>query len=202
MTKRVLVVEDHELLAAGFRQLVADLDLELRYATSIESARDALRESRFDLVVQDLYLPDGDGLELCESLRSDGNHIPTVLVSGMLNGLEIQRATDLGVEGIVSKDDSSDEVRLAVESVLDGQTYQSESVARFIDALDGSEFLTPRATQVLHAIVSGLSNKEIAAKLDITEPTVSFHLAQLKKKLGARTNRQLVFKASRLGLTP
>ena len=89
---------------------------------------------------------------------------------------------------------------MAVQAVSGGSIYRSKSVSEFIASLSENGFLTPRCSEVLRELMKGLSNKEIAADLEITEATVSFHLNQLKKKLGARTNRQLLAKASNLGL--
>ena len=200
MTSHLLLLEDHELLAAGVRHAIASMHFEVSHAKSVSEAREMISLREFHLGVFDLQLPDGDGIEFCAELRRKGARLPTVLVSGMLNGLEVQRACDLGVEGIVSKADSVDSIAMAVQAVSGGATYRSKSVSEFIDSLSENRFLTPRCSEVLRELMKGLSNKEIAADLEITEATVSFHLNQLKKKLGARTNRQLLAKASNLGL--
>ena len=200
MTSHLLLLEDHELLAAGVRHAIASMSFEVSHAKSVSEARDMVSAREFQLGVFDLQLPDGDGIEFFAELRRKGVRLPTVLVSGMLNGLEVQRACDLGVEGIVSKADSVDSISMAVQAVSGGSIYRSKSVSEFIASLSENGFLTPRCSEVLRELMKGLSNKEIAADLEITEATVSFHLNQLKKKLGARTNRQLLAKASNLGL--
>lgn len=200
MTSHLLLLEDHELLAAGVRHAISSLSFEVSHARTVNEARDMVSLTEFQLGVFDLQLPDGDGIEFCAELRKNGVKMPTVLVSGMLNGLEVQRACDLGIEGIVSKVDPVESISMAVHAVSGGSIYRSKSVSEFIDSLHDNDFLTPRSVEVMRELMKGLSNKEIAADLGITEATVSFHLNQLKKKLGARTNRQLLAKASKLGL--
>ena len=160
MTSHLLLLEDHELLAAGVRHAIASMPFEVSHAKSVSEAREMISRREFHLGVFDLQLPDGDGIEFSAELRHNGVALPTVLVSGMLNGLEVQRACELGIEGIVSKADSVDSISMAVHAVSGGSIYRSKSVSEFIDSLNENGFLTPRSVEVMRESIMQLYTGE------------------------------------------
>ena len=193
----VLVIEDHPLVGQG---IAAELEkrARVRVVTSLEQATRHLSEDFVDVLILDLWMPDGDGLEWYQALTQPK---PAILISGQINVAEIQRASQLGVRHVVSKAAAGQELKACLESVLHGgESYYSNDLLTLVDALEQGEQLSENAIEVLRALQRGLANKQIAELLGISEATVSFHLGQLKKRLNARTNRELVYKASRLDL--
>ncbi len=194
----ILVLEDHALVGQG---IVRELE-SMAHVDTVVTLIDAsqyVEEHAIDILIIDLWMPDGDGLDW---YSDSAQKTPTILLSGQLNLAEIQRAQQLGVRHIVSKSSAASELRTCVESILAGEpSYYSDDLKAMAESLEQGNQLSENAIAVLRGLQEGLANKQIAKKLEISEATVSFHLGQLKKILKARTNRELVFKASRLDLT-
>ena len=198
---QVLVVDDHELARKGVLMTLSTSSRPIAM-TEASSTREALREvdrKRFDVVVIDLSMPGRSGHDLLSELvgRLD---LTAIVLTGELGSDALQSADDLGARAIVSKADRTQSLLEALEAVLDGRSYKSTSVLKVLRRVPRrSVSLSPRQQAIVQYVADGISNKEISHRLGISGPTVSFHLSEVRKKLGVDHNRRVVEAARRSG---
>jgi len=163
------------------------------YAHDPDEALQACRTHHPRVAVLDYTLddPEVDGLELCRRLRREFPDLECVLYTGRDEPGLAQRAFAAGAKGVVSKaDDPGDLVRAVLLAARD-KKYMSPAPAERAYEGDGSD-LTQKQREVLALLADGLERKEIAARLNIGEETVKTHLAEARRRLGARTSAQAV----------
>ena len=203
---RVLVVDDHPVVRDGLAAaLEAHRDIDLvGGAGSIAEAVAAAERYRPDVVVLDLELPDGDGESAIPRLLEIAPGIGIVVFTAYDTDERVIQAIKAGARGYLLKGASVDEIVRAIRAVHSGGSHlASGAAARVVAELAGRSRprrLTPRERDVLSHVAAGLSTKQIARALDITERTVKFHIASIFNKLGAETRAQAVAQAARRGL--
>lgn len=204
---RVLVADDHPIVRDGLVQLInqqADLICCAEAATQAEVFA-AVTSHKPDLLVLDLRLRDGDGLELIKSLKSQHPDLPVLVLSQFDEELYAERALRAGALGYVMKEQASNEVVDAMRMVLKGKIYVTpEMTARLLQkaitsrpatTAPTSENLTDRELQVLQFLGSGLSTREIAEKVRLSVKTVETYREHLKHKLNLRNSEELIYYA-------
>lgn len=202
MSESCLIVEDHPLTAEGVRhEIQARHAVKVYVAASLAEAESFLATASPCYLVIDMSLPDGDGVAFFQSLRASRSDVRGILLSGMLSDADVQRALTAGFSGILTKSSPPNLVGDALANILAGSDFYSPDVAPIVESLQGGDLFTPRMLEVLRLLQDGLSNKQIAAHLDVTEATVSFHVSQIKTRVGARTNRQILVQAQKLGIS-
>jgi len=195
-----LLVDDHELMRQGVRQLL----LALRpgaTVTDVGTAEDALaslRTTRVDLVVLDLGLKGRSGFDLLSDLHRELPEQLVLVLSGYTEVAWARRALAAGARGYVAKTSAADELGTAVVRVLGGGRYVSPELAEGLAAdLESGpscsplESLSGRELEVLRLVASGSSLKEIAAQLHLSEKTVGTYRSRLATKLGCSSNVEL-----------
>lgn len=205
--KRVLVADDHPIVRDGLVQLInqqADLICCAQASTQTEVLA-AVTAHRPELLVLDLRLKDGDGLELIKSLKSQHPELPVLVLSQFDEELYAERALRAGALGYVMKEQASKEVVDAMRTVLAGRIYVTSAMTarllqkvittRLPSAEPSAENLTDRELQVLHYLGTGLSTREIAAKMRLSIKTVETYREHLKHKLSLRNAEELVYYA-------
>jgi len=202
----ILVVDDHPLVREGLKHLLAGLHDNTRVleAASAAAALETLAgRADLDLVLLDVHLPDRDGLSLLAEIGREAPDLPVVMLSGAQDPALMRAALDAGAAGFIPKSSLSQVVLPALRLVLAGGVYVPPEMV-FARATGGPDpaapLLTERQRQVLQLIVEGGSNKEIAAKLQLSEPTVKGHLVAVFRALQVRTRTQAIAAAARLGL--
>ncbi|MEL7491317.1 MAG: response regulator transcription factor [Pseudomonadota bacterium] len=197
----VLIVDDHELTRSGLELLLKDTDYKIcgRLHNGIE-VTPYIQSECVDIIILDLCLPRLGGLTILAELVAV--HDQTVLVlSGSNNAQEFSSALKLGARGVVSKSDPSATILEALKKALNGDTFISDTIRNRMIALEIPEVkLTPRQMAILQFMVEGESNKEIAYRLRISAPTVSFHLKEIRERLGAENNSKILEAARKSGL--
>jgi len=176
-----------------------DLEI-LANFTHARVALEWLEGNAVDIVILDLDLPDIAGPAMLVEMLGAG-HRKVIVLTGANSGQVLKTCVDLGALGVVSKADPAECALEAIEAAAEGRSYISPTAARLIGGqADPAIQLPPRQLSILHLVAEGLSNKEIGYRLGIAAPTVSFHLAELRRRLGAESNRQLVNRALSAGL--
>lgn len=213
---KVLLVDDHPLFLEGLRNLLTARGIEvIGTANDGLEALDQARALRPDVVLMDIEMPRCNGLEATRLIKTempdikivmltvsaDDEHLFEAIKSGaagyLLKNLEAERFFDLlsGVargEAAISRD-------LAAK-VLTEFAHQGERSQTVTAAKEDSEALTLRQTEVLQLAVQGLTNKEIAASLFVTERTVKYHMSEILQKLHLRNRVEVIAYAVRTGL--
>ena len=191
---RIVLVDDHVIVREGFRRLIARLP-NVEVVGEAASRLDALpliAATAPDLVVTDLSLGDGSGMDLLRDLDRDHPRTRAIVVSFMDNPAFVTEALSLGALGYVTKAAGSDELLDAVQAVLEGRRYLSRDLHRNPRTVaQPLEPLTRRERDTLALLLRGLVPKAAAAELGISEKTLYAHRANLLEKLGARNDRDL-----------
>jgi DNA-binding NarL/FixJ family response regulator len=208
---RVLIVDDHEVLAASLAMVLdsqPDL-LTVGVAGTLAKARSLVATAAPDVVLLDHRLPDGDGVASIEELRRLRPSIGVVVLTASAADHVLVAAIEAGAAGFVSKTRGLAEVTAAVRAAAAGESVISpEMLARLLPRLHRrpagpprSE-LTEREREVLGLLAEGLSNAMIADRLTVSVHTVRNHVANLSAKLGAHSKLEALSIAVREGLLP
>jgi DNA-binding NarL/FixJ family response regulator len=191
----VVVVDDHRMVVLGLRTLFHSRpEVEIvAWAHDADEALDVCLQHRPRVTVLDLALQgsDVDGLELTRRLRAELPETEVVLYTGVEELGLVERAFAAGAKGVVSKGDQSGDLLKAVLLASRGRSYTSPVFASRADSHDFDE-LSPKQLTALRLLAEGLERKAIAERMGIGEETVKTHLAEVRRKLGARTSAQAV----------
>jgi DNA-binding NarL/FixJ family response regulator len=198
---KILLLDDHALFREGLSRLVeSEPDLEMTgHCATLSEASDILRQKPIDLVLLDYDLGKENGFDFIARARKlgfEGRFL--ILTAGMSDAASVQ-AVQLGVGGVFFKHSSPASLAQAIRRVMAGETWLDQStIQALVEATKRRETpgpgrpFTERENQVLQGVFEGLGNKEIAARLDISESSVKAALQQLFQKTGVRTRSQLV----------
>ena len=204
--RRVLLVDDHGLIREGLGRAfdrAGDLKV-VAEADSIKTARAALATNDIDVMVADLGLPDGDGLDLVRSARRSHPRLGIVVLTMYSGDEHIIGAMEAGASAYINKEAGADEIvsvaRHAANAPLSFTAANLAAVmSRRMSAPTGPK-LSPREAEVLALLVDGLAVGQISKRLYISDSTTKTHVAKIYDKLGASNRAQAVMAAVRLGL--
>jgi DNA-binding NarL/FixJ family response regulator len=206
---RLLLVDDHPVVRKGLSSCLArrpDFDV-VGEAGDGQAALDKARELAPDIVLMDLDLPQVDGLAVTEILRRERPRIKVLILSVHSSSDCVLRILKAGACGYVLKGASPEELVRAVRTVAAGETFFSPEVARlaldqFVEGVGekGAGRLTAREREVLIQIAEGLTNKEIASRLNVGVRTVETHRGRIMRKLDIHSIAGLTKYAVRKGL--
>lgn len=201
---RVLLVEDHVVVRAGFR-LVLDEDPEfvvVGEAGSAEQALNMLGAYRPDVVVLDLHLPGVTGVQLLEQLQARPAPPRVLILSSYDDDDLVQHALDRGAAGYLLKTTTAAELKDAIKRVWAGEAALSPAITqKFITSYRAQsqpaphEQLSPREREVLALLAEGLSNREIAQRLHLSVRTVGNHIGAIYRKLDVNKRPEAVLYA-------
>jgi two-component system NarL family response regulator len=205
MTKesiRVLVVEDHHVVRQGLVALLNVVDgLEVvgEAADGVEAIAQ-YRKHQPDIALIDLRLPRLSGVEVIERIRMETPHARFIVLTTYDGDEDIYRALQAGARAYLLKGMTSEELIAAIRAVHAGKSHIPPAIAQRLAERMGTEELTPREFDVLEQIVRGLSNKDIATELEISEATVKTHINNLLSKLGVTDRTQAATAALQRGI--
>jgi DNA-binding NarL/FixJ family response regulator len=198
-TIKVLVADDHEVVRRGLRGLLAGTEIQIvaEVATGDAAIRYAL-ENDPDLVLLDIRMPDGDGLNALGRIKLEKPDMPVLMLSTFDNPTYIARAVALGASGYILKDCTRDELLNAIRTAAAGESaWTRDELRRVTGALatprlaaDVEVPLTQRESEVLRQLAYGLTNKEIAQALHISYETVKEHVQHILRKIGVSDRTQ------------
>jgi DNA-binding NarL/FixJ family response regulator len=208
----VLLVEDDAYTRAELSRAIAgDARLELVASTAtLGEARALLARARFDVLVTDLGLPDGDGVELIRELRARDREALAMVITVLSDERSVLRAIEAGASGYLLKDWEPPRIAEAILELRAGGSPMSPSIARHVlrrvqgrapDAADPSApELTAREVEVLTLIAKGFRLPEIAKLLEISAHTVTTHVRRIYRKLEVDSRGAAVYEAVSRGL--
>jgi len=190
----IMLVDDHPLVRDGLRAGLEAVP-HFRVVAEADSGAEALAlagGTRIDLVLMDITMRDGSGIEATARLTANHPDI-AILILSMHDKLEyVTQAMQAGARGYVLKDAPGKDIVLAIDTVMAGGIYYSAAVARQLarPAAQDNQ-LTSREQEVLRHIANGESNKQIARALDLSVRTVESHRAHIQAKLGRSSRAEL-----------
>ena len=204
----VIVVDDHSMVRAGLQQLLASAsDIEvLGTAANGVQAVELATKLHPNVVLMDLQMPVMDGVQATAALREQSPTSAVVIVTSFSDRERIIGAVDAGAVGYLLKDASPDEILAGVRAAARGESPLHPRAAReLLSARSESPSradieLTTRETEVLGLVRAGLSNKQIARRLGITERTVKAHLTSCFQRIGVVDRTQAALWAERNGI--
>jgi DNA-binding NarL/FixJ family response regulator len=207
---KILVVDDHALVREGLRQVLKGLgdDIDVVQAGSCAHALEQLQSSsELDLILLDYHLPDSDGLDALAALGQRHPEVPVIVMSGIASAHNMRRSLEAGAAGFVSKSSLCEELLSAVKVVLRGDIYfpyELQGNLRELAPVPGSARtpLTQRQERVLRGLLNGLSNREIAELLHLSEETVKSHVTAILRYFDVQNRTQAVVAAARMGYDP
>lgn len=206
---RVLVVDDHPIVREGLTVLI-NQEPNMEVCGGAESAPEALQkmdETDPDAVIVDLSLKEGSGLELIKDIKSRSPDTPMLVLSMREETVFAERALRAGARGYVMKEAASANLITALRKVLDGGIYLSDRMAQsLLMKVAGAsapgvpadvECLTDREIDIFRMLGSGMTTREIAAKLHRSAKTIESHRENMKRKLNCRNASELLHHAVR-----
>lgn len=200
MTTRVLVVDDHPMIRSAIAMLLDGSDFEVAVtAGSVETGMEAFAANSPDIVILDLAIPGGSGIEVLRHIRDDGDKTPVILLTAAIDDFSLREALSLGVNGMVMKDNDPALLLNCLQAVRDGQRWIDPEIEERIVQFgkDGSfTRLTARDRKLVGLVARGLRNREIAEELGVTEGTVKVYLHSIFEKLGVATRTELAIRAA------
>ncbi len=217
---RVLLVDDHALMRTGLRMLVDGHPAMtvVGEAASVEGLPDLVAREQPDIILLDLDLGGQSSLSVLPEVLAAAPEARVILVTGVREPAEHQRAIQLGIMGLLRKEQAAETLLQAIQKVHAGEVWlERAQVARALNRLTrqgGAEVkpanpeqvkidrLTQREREVMTLILEGLPNRQIAARLVISETTVSHHLTSIFAKLEVTSRFDLIIYAHRHNLVP
>lgn len=189
---RVLLVDDHQIVRSGVRRVLEEtsrFDI-VGEAAGVREALDRARKLRPEIVVLDLTLRDGSGLDAIAELREMGARV--VILSMQDEPAYARKAFELGAQGYVVKDAADAELADAIDAVLADRIYVHPSLAARLVLREPDDDLTERERQILRLIALGYTNQEIAGQLFLSVRTIEAHRRHILDKLRLTTRAELV----------
>ena len=199
----IIIADDHKMVAQALKQVIEAKDSAevTGIALTIADAAGQLEEKKPDLLLLDIAMPDGDGIEALPELRKASQDTKIIILTMYSEAEVIQRAIKSGVDGYLMKDSDAEEILAAIEHVSNGERYISPAAESKAAALTETiPQLTPREREVLKLIVEGKSSREAAKVLYLGFETVRSYTKYLRQKLGVKNTAGMVEKAIRLHL--
>ena len=202
MTK-VLLVDDHPMIGAALEMLLRGTDYEFlgRARTVAEGTRE-LAKTKPDLLLLDVNLPDGSGIDVLAKLHRARSRPRVILLTAGMEDSQLLAAADLAPEGMVLKTSDPALLLECMEQVRSGERWTDPEIAeRTRQAKDKASkvpSLTPRERELIELVRQGLRNRDIAAKLGVTEGTVKVYLHAIFDKVGVDNRTELAMRAGEL----
>lgn len=198
---QIIIADDHMLLRAGLRQLIESLgDFEvIDEASSNQETLKKLEQNQPDVLLLDISMPDGNGLEIAPGIHKQWPSIKILILSMHSDMEHVTHALASGVNGFLVKDSAPDELAMALRTVKRGQVFLSPSISNALvnawnkpqPALPVNK-LSPRQQEILDLIAEGYSTREIADKLGLSIKTIETHRSRMVHTLGLKKGSELL----------
>lgn len=203
---KILIADDHALFRDALSQLIEQFD---KSATIIQASNYAQtlkileQESNFDMIIVDLEMQDLQSWEQgLEEIKKAGKNAKLVIISAVENQRAIRNTLEKGAHGYVSKRSESKILLNALKLISEGGTYIPPIMLNPKDTSEHNncKILTNRQNQVLGLVAQGMSNKQIAYEMGVSEATVKLHINALLRSVGATNRTQAVITAQKMGI--
>ncbi|HTB15295.1 MAG TPA: response regulator transcription factor [Bryobacteraceae bacterium] len=187
-------MDDHQLIRVGIATLLIP-ESDMKLVGEASNGREAIakyRECRPDVTLMDLQMPEMSGFDAIVAIRDEFPDARIIVLTTYVGDVQAQRAMKTGAQGYVLKNLLHKELLESIRTVYRGRKAMAAEVAADVAQHTGEELLTPKEIDVLRLIAAGNANKEIAAKLSVTEDTVKSRVKNILDKLGANDRTHAV----------
>lgn len=191
---RLLIVDDHAVVRRGTMNIIIDRfpDCEFSEAGTLHEARLVLGDTRFDLVILDISLPDGSGLDFLDFAREHDPGLPVIMLS-MHHEIEYaQRCLSMGARGYLSKNSAPEELEEAMTAILDGGIYVNPSLLDSRRPATIMDTLSRQERDVARRLAQGETMTSIAQAMGVSVKTASTYRTRAMRKLGIGTTSGLI----------
>lgn len=199
---RIVVADDHPMIRTALEVLFRGTDYEI--AATAGSGEETLRrveEARPDILLLDLQMPGGSGMEVIRRLDGDEDAPPIIILTAAIDDSSLMEARSLGVRGMVLKNSDPAYLLECLERVRAGDSWTDPELEARVQELSDTlgerrrPALAPRERQLVRFVRQGLRNREIAQELGVTEGTVKVYLHAVFEKLGVSSRTELAVRA-------
>ncbi|MDR2473060.1 MAG: response regulator transcription factor [Tannerella sp.] len=200
---RVGIVDDHKIVAAGLEKLVNETDVAqvVGVAHSVAGCRDMLEEIQPDVLLLDVSMPDGSGIDLCPKIKAKYPQVKVLMLTSYGELATVTCALEAGADGYVLKNSMPEEILEGIQAVASGARFLCDEVNLMFKTRDDNPLeLTRREYSLLRLIAENRTNAEIADRLCLGYETVKSYRKNLNAKLGAHNTVQLLQNAKALKL--
>lgn len=210
MCVKVMIVDDHKMIREGLKQLI-ELEGDMKVIEEAENGLDCIEKlevNKPEILLLDINMPKMNGIQTLEKIKEEKMDLKVLMLTVHSEVEYLLKAVDIGVDGYILKDADSTELRKAIFSIVEGNNYiqsslipllNSKMIARDLDS-EKIKLLTKRELEILMNAASGMSNKEIGDKLQISERTVKNHISSVFKKIEVSDRTQAAVFAIRNNL--
>ena len=195
------MVDDHGIVREGIKRIINDTnDINIiEEASNGEEALLLIKKKKFDLILLDISMPGKNGIQTLKEIKKINSQLPVLMLSMHAEDQYAMRSIKAGASGYLTKDSASDKLVTAIRKIYAGRKYISSEVAELLitDIYHDEEkklhsLLSDREFEILKFIINGLSPKEIAKNLQISDKTVSTYRSRVLKKLNMHTTAELI----------
>lgn len=206
---KIIVADDHPLFRGALIEALNGIEniSEIIETGDFDATKKVVSDNPdADLVLLDLAMPGVTGLSGIVTIQSFQPSMPVAVISATDDATTVHRAIELGASGFISKSGTLEEIRMAIQAILDGDVHVpagaeagGEDDPEVAEMISGIRSLTPQQARVLGMLAEGLLNKQIAYELSVSEATVKAHVSAVLQKLGVDSRTQAVIKLSKIG---
>jgi two-component system invasion response regulator UvrY len=201
MARKILIADDHSAIRIGVKQICTGEFPSVLFGEAVNYSEvfQKLKEENWDILILDVDLPGRSGLEILRQIKAEKNKVPVLMFSFHGEELIALRALKMGAAGYLSKDAADAELVKAINKIIDGKKYVSQSLSeKLLDMMDDNaskephELLSDREYQTMLLIASGKTVSEIADILCLSTPTISTYRARILQKMKLKNNTELI----------
>ncbi|RCW44293.1 response regulator transcription factor [Paenibacillus prosopidis] len=208
---RILLVDDHPSVGEGTKTMIEqDSEMSVSVVLSAIEALEIIQTERFDLILCDLNMPGISGLELTKRLIQQDPERKVIIYSGYEIGTHFNLLIESGVSGFISKTASREQLHNAIRCAMRGdavipisllkQLKRNEVTIGRTEVSIEDVSITEKEQMILHEVSTGISNKELAVMLHVSQRNVEYQLSRIFEKLNVRSRSEAIKEAQRLGL--
>lgn len=210
---KIVIADDHVLIRDGLDRALHSLNekIETVHAEDRTTILEQLAQHKdVDIILMDLFMPGANGFDLLHEVCNTYSHIPVIVISGAEEPRNMRKAIDHGASGFIPKSVSTEIMLSAIKLVSSGGVYippdmlksgnNKNNVSMIDETRDAADKLTGRQKEVLDLMARGMSNKEIARALNVSEHTIKIHVTAVLKLLNAENRTEAVVMAHNAGI--
>ncbi len=204
---KIIIADDHQIVRRGLRMTIdAEKDMKvLAEAVNGAEVLALIKKHKPDVALMDLQMPEMDGVEALKIIRAEFAELPILILTSFTDDAHVYAALRAGASGFLLKEMGGDELVEAIRNAAKGKPQLHPDIAKRLMARapmpeDPFETLTEREREILKLLGRGISNKEIAVELTLTEMTVKGYVSDVLMKLGVSDRTQAALMAVRFGL--